>query len=199
MTIAKGNFIEIDFTGKLKDGSIFDTTLESVAKENNINTKNIKSFILSVGFDMLPKGFDEDLIGKEIGKNYSIEISPDKAFGKRNKDLVKMVPTKLFLEQNIRPERGLQLSLDGQIVRIISVSGGRTLVDFNNPLSGKDIIYEYKINKIIEDEKEKMNALLEFFFRKKFDFEQKDGKIILNLDKEFQPYFALFKNKFKEM
>jgi hypothetical protein len=36
-----------------------------------------------------------------------------------------MVPTRLFLEQRINPQRGMQLNLDGQIVKILSNSGGR--------------------------------------------------------------------------
>ncbi len=199
MVIKKGDFVEIDFTGKLEDGSVFDTTIKNVAIDNKLQAENIKSFSLSVGFDMLPKGLDEDIIGKDIGIDYSVRISPEKAFGVRNKELVKMVPTKLFLEQNIRPERGMQLSLDGQVVKIVSVSGGRTLVDFNNPLAGRDIIYEYRINKKIENEEERVNSLQDFFFNKRFKIEKKDDKIVLKLDEEFKQYFVLLKEKFQEI
>lgn len=199
MGIKKGDFVEIDFTGKLEDGSVFDTTIKDVAMDNKLKTENIKPFSLSVGFNMLPKGLDEDIIDKDVGKDYTVKITPEKAFGVRNKELVKMVPTKLFFEQNIRPERGMQLSLDGQIVKIMSVSGGRTLVDFNNPLAGKDITYEYRINKKIEDEEEKINSLQDFFFNKRFNVEQKDNKIILKLDEEFKQYFVLLKEKFQEI
>ncbi len=199
MEIKKGDFIEIDFTGRIKDGNIFDTTIKSVAEEEKLDSKNVKPFILSVGSDMLPKGFDDDLIGKDIEKKYSVNVSPEKGFGLRNKSLVKMVPTKLFYEQKIMPQRGMQLALDDQVVKIISVSGGRTLVDFNGPLAGREIIYDYKINRLINDEKEKINSLQDFFFRKKFDFEIKDNKILFNIDKEYEPYFKIFAGKFKEI
>ena len=93
----------------------------------------------------------------------------------------------------------MQLSLDGQVVKIVSVSGGRTLVDFNNPLAGRDIIYEYRINKKIENEEERVNSLQDFFFNKRFKIEKKDDKIVLKLDEEFKQYFVLLKEKFQEI
>jgi FKBP-type peptidyl-prolyl cis-trans isomerase 2 len=198
--IKKGDFIEIEFTGKIADtGEVFDTNIKADAEKANLEIKNIKPFILSVGNLMLPKGFDEDLIGKETEKPYSIEVNPEKAFGKRDSGLVRMIPTKLFHEQKINPEKGMQLALDGQLVRILSNSGGRTLVDFNNPLAGKKVVYDYKINRIVTEEKEKVDSLQEFLFRKKFEFEKKDNKIVFKLEKQFDPFVKLFAPKFKEI
>jgi FKBP-type peptidyl-prolyl cis-trans isomerase 2 len=200
MALKKGDFIEIDFTGTIKDsGEIFDTTNQDVAKKANLDIKNLKPFIFSVGHKMLPSSFDSDIEGKEVGNSYVLELKPEEAFGKREKTLIKMIPTKLFIEQKINPERGMQLSLDGQIIKILSNSGGRTLVDFNNPLAGKEITYDYTINRIIEDETEKINALQEFLFRKKFDFELKDNKIIFDVDEKSASFIMMFAQKFKEI
>ncbi len=200
MTVKKGDFIELEFTGKIKSSNeIFDTNVKSVVDSEKLDVKEVKPFVLSVGSAMLPLGFDEDLIGKEVGKNYVVDITAEKAFGKRDKALIKMIPTKLFLEQKIRPERGMQLSLDGQMVKIISVSSGRTLVDFNNPLTGKDIIYEYKILKEINDENEKINGLQDFLFKKRFEFEVKGNKVVFSVEKAMEPYMKMFSGKFKEI
>ncbi len=200
MEIKKGDFIEIEFTGKIADtGEVFDTNIKADAKKAELDIKEFKPFILSVGHKMLPEGFDEDLIEKEEGKNYSVEIFPEKAFGKRDLKLIRMIPTKLFHEQKIEPQRGMRLALDGQIVKILSNSGGRTLADFNNPLAGKKITYDYKINRLVTDEKEKIDAVQEFLFRKKFDFEKKENKIIFKIEKQFEPLIKLFAPKFKEI
>jgi len=133
--IKENDFIEIEFTGRIANSNeVFDTNVLSEAKKAGLETKNIKPFNLSVGHKMLPPGFDEDLIGKELKKSYSVTLKPEKAFGKRNSSLVKMVPTKMFNEQKINPIRGMSLNLDGQLAKILSTSSGRTLVDFNNPL-----------------------------------------------------------------
>ena len=200
MGINKNDFIEIEFTGKITNtNEIFDTNIKADAEKANLDIKNIKPFILSVGHKMLPKGFDEDLVGKKAEENYSINIKPENAFGKRNSQMVKMVPTKLFHEQKIDPVRGMQLSLDGQLVKILSSDRGRTLVDFNNPLAGKEITYTYKINKIITDQKEKINAIQEFLFRKIFEFKIEDKAIIFKIEKQFEPFVKMLAPKFEEI
>ena len=200
MTIKKYDFVEIEFTGKIKEtGEIFDTTIQKDAEKANLKIKELKPFILSVGNKMLPSGFDAEIEGKEIGKKYTLNLSPEKAFGKRQKELIKMIPTKLFHEQKINPQRGMQLNLDGQLTRILSNSGGRTLIDFNSPLAGKEITYEYKILREVTDEKEKINAMQDFLFRKRFEFEIKDNKIIFKLEKAFEPFIKMFAEKLKEI
>ncbi|MCR4284491.1 MAG: FKBP-type peptidyl-prolyl cis-trans isomerase [archaeon] len=198
--VKKNDFIEIDFTGKIVGtDEIFDTTLKEEAKKANLDLKNLKPFVLSVGSKMLPVGFDEDLEGKESGKSYVVHVKADKAFGKRNPQMVKMIPTKMFHEQKIEPQRGMQLALDGQLVRILSSSGGRTLVDFNNPLAGKDITYNYTINKVVEDIKEKIDALQSFLFGRKFEFNINDKLVIFNVEKGFEPFIKMFAQKFEEI
>jgi FKBP-type peptidyl-prolyl cis-trans isomerase SlyD len=198
--VKKGDFIEVEFTGKVKDGGIvFDTNVESVAKDSGIDKKGLKPFVLAVGQRMLPEGFDEDLIGKELGKDYVVEIEPEKAFGKRNSEMVRMIPTKHFIEQQINPVRGMQLNLDGQLVRILSSDRGRTLVDFNHPLAGKRVVYDYKILREVSDEKEKIDAVQDFFFRRIFDYEVKDKKVVFKVEKNFEPFIKMISPKFEEI
>jgi len=88
---------------------------------------------------MFLKGVDDFLIGKEIGK-YIIELSPEKAFGNRESKLVQMIPMKIFHQHKINPVPGTLFNFDNKVAKILTVSGGRVMVDFNNPLAGKDII-----------------------------------------------------------
>jgi len=200
MAVKKGDFVEIEFTGSIANtDEIFDTNIKEDAEKAGLDIKNPKPFILSVGYRMLPKGFDENLKGNETGKSYTIELEPEDAFGKRNSNLVRMVPTKFFHEQKIEPKRGMKLSVDGQLVTILSSDRGRTLVDFNNPLSGKKIIYKYKINRIVKDEKEKINALQDFLFKKRFEFSKKGKKLAFKVEKQFEPFVKMFAPKFKEI
>lgn len=190
--ISKNDFIEMDFTGTIADtNEIFDTTIKQDAKNSNlnINAEKLKPFIFSVGNKMLPQGFDENIEGKELNKEHEIILAPEKAFGKRNPQLVKMIPTKHFHEQQINPQRGMQLSLDGQLVKILSSSGGRTLVDFNHPLAGKKIKYKYKAHKKISDDETKINSLQDFLFRKQFPFKHNKEKkqITFTIPKKEQP------------
>ena len=58
------------------------------------------------------------------------------------------------------PQPGLQVDIDGQMGIVKTVSGGRTIVDFNHPLSGKELVYEVEIKRIVNDDKEKLTSLV---------------------------------------
>lgn len=197
-TIQKNDFIEIEFTGK-SNNEIFDTTNKQEAKSIGIDA-DIKPIIVSVGNEMLLKGFDELLEGKEIGKQYSIHIKPEKAFGPRNPQLIKTLSMKIFREKNMTPMPGMVFQMDNYMVKILSVSGGRVITDFNNPLAGKEIDYEFTIKKKIEDNTEKINAIQDFFFKQRFEFtiNEKDKKIIFKNEK-IKPLIQMMAEKFKEI
>ncbi|MBS3075220.1 peptidylprolyl isomerase [Candidatus Pacearchaeota archaeon] len=197
-TIHKNDFIEIEFTG-LANGEIFDTTNKEEAKQIGLDA-DVKPMIICVGNQMLLKGLDEDLGGKEIGKKYSVHLTPDKAFGKRNPQMIKTIPLRVFKEKNMNPFPGMTIQLDNYIAKILSVSGGRIIVDFNNPLAGKELDYNFKITRKVEDVKEKINSLMDFFLRMRFDFEiDENNKKILFQKSEIKPFIEMFKDKFKAM
>jgi len=206
-TIQKNDFVEIEFTGKANK-EVFDTTNKEEAKKMGLEA-DVKPIRISVGNEMILKAFDEFLEGKEIGKKYSLELAPEKAFGKRNPSMIKTMPIKIFLEKNMHPMPGMTIQLDSYVAKILSVSGGRVIIDFNNPLAGKEIIYDFEVKRKINDEKEKINALQEFFFREKYDFEIKDKKVILENkkpnpkdplgEKKLNFLIEIYKKKFNEM
>lgn len=200
--INKKDFIEITFTGKVKDGEVFDSNIpEEVKKLNpNVPDEKITPFIFCVGEQMFLDAIDEFLIGKEL-KEYEIDLTPEKAFGKRNPSLIRIIPLRIFKEKNANPYPGMVFNFDGQIGKILSVSGGRVITDFNNPIAGKDVVYTINVKRKIIDLNEKVKALMDFFFRKQFDFEvnEKNKKLIIKADKNFKNFIELFKEKFKEI
>jgi len=199
----KGDFVEIEFLGRnLLTGEIFDTNNLEEARKINPKIKETKPLIACIGQGFVVKGFDESLEGKEIGKKQKITLSPENAFGSRNAGLVKMIPMKIFTEQKVYPQAGMTLALDNALVKVVSVSGGRVLVDFNNPLAGKDIEYKFTIKKIITDSKEKVTALQNILFGQAFEFDlQEDGKNkkIIFKDLKLAQLLDVFRSKFKEL
>lgn len=175
MAIQKNDFIDITFTGRTKDGEIFDTNIKKDAEKIGLNF-NGKPLVICVGQGMVVGGFDNALEGKEADKDYSIELAPKDAFQERQSNLVKLIPIKVFRDKKINPYPGMTLNIDNMLVKIVSVSGGRVLVDFNNPLAGKTVIYTFKINKKIESPEEKVNAITEFFVGRTFNFKVSDDK-----------------------
>ena len=198
MTLKKNDFVEIEFTGKTTDGEIFDSNIESDLKKVNLNLEP-KPFTFCLGEGMFLKGIDEFLIGKKEGK-YNIELKPENAFGKRNPKLIQMMPLKIFKDHKTHaPIPRAMFQFDGKIGKILTVSGGRVLVDFNNPLAGKDVVYNVNVLKKVDKLEEKIKALNEFFFKKNFEFEIKEKKLILKTDEGFKQFAELFKDKYNEL
>jgi len=197
MTLQKKDFIEIEFTAKVKGGEVFDSNIKEDLKKSNLNIE-AKPVIFPLGEGMFLRGIDDFLIGKEIG-NYEVELSPEKAFGIRNSKLVQIIPSRVFREQKVNPIPGAMFNFDGRVAKILSVSGGRIIADFNNPIAGKTVVYKINVSRKVDDEKEKAKSLIDFLFRRHFDFEIKDKKITIKTEKDFVKFLELFKDKFKEI
>jgi len=187
MKIKKKDFIEVEYTGKLKeDNLVFDTTNENLAKQSGIHGENMQygPIVICVGEKQLLPGLDQELEGKETEKEYKIELSPENAFGKKDAKLIQLIQTSKFHKQNIQPMPGLQVNIDGVMGMIKTVSGGRTLVDFNHPLSGKDIVYDIKINKIVTDNKKKLESFLNISLNQEVKAEIKEDKAKITVKTE---------------
>ena len=197
--LVKGDFIEIEFTGRIKDGDVFDSNKKDVAKEK------AKPLIVCIGQGMVVPGLDKDLEGKELGKEYTLELLPKEAFGERQPALVKTLPIKVFHQQQINPQPGMSIMMDNYLVRINAVSGGRVIADFNNPLAGKTVVYTFTVTRKLENPEEKVKAVMNFFFNQEFKFSIEGNKLIIMMDKQ-KPEEAnmallmdMMKDKFKEM
>ncbi len=184
MAIKEKDFIELDFTGKIKEtGLVFDTTDPKTAKEAGIGDGSYKPIIVCVGQGHLIKGLDEFVRGKEPGK-YNLDLLPENAYGKKDAKLIRMIPTTQFTKHKIRPETGLQVNIDGIMGIVRTVTGGRTVVDFNHPLAGKELSYDIEIKRIVTDKKEQINSLLKLLVNVDGETEIKENKatIKVNLD-----------------
>lgn len=212
MKTKEKDFIEIDYVGTIKETEeIFDLTIEKESKNLKVyNPKGeYKPLIICLGKNDVVEGLDKQLIGKEINKEYTIEVPSEKAFGKKNPKLMKIVSTNLFRKQKINPVPGLQVNLGTMIGTIRTVTGGRTIIDLNHPLAGKTLIYKVKINKIITDDKEKLEGFLKLYLSlKEADVSLNEGtatinkeipkEIVENLEKEIKERIPTIKHiKFK--
>jgi len=161
-TIQNGDFIELEYTGWLTDEKqVIDTTSAEVAKANKVFDEHAayKPSVICLAEGHIPKGLDLQLVGVDVGKQYKFELEPEDAFGKKSAKLIQLIPTTNFFNDKINPVPGLRVNVDGLIGVVRTVTGGRTLVDFNHPFAGKRITYDAKVLRIIADDLEKVNAL----------------------------------------
>jgi FKBP-type peptidyl-prolyl cis-trans isomerase 2 len=177
MTIKKGDFIELNYTAVLlDDNTIFDTTIPDDAEKagmicdhnhgeghnhnhTHITRDDFKPVKICVGESQVLPGLDEQLQGLDVG-DHDIILGEENAFGKKDPKLLKLMPLSAFKKQKINPFIGLTVDMDGSRGVVRSVSGGRVIVDFNHPLSGKEVKYQVSILRKIDDVKEKVESML---------------------------------------
>jgi len=139
--VEKGDKVKVEYTGKLKDGTIFDSS-----------EKHDDPLEFEVGAGQVIKGFDQAMIGMKKDEEKEITIEPDDAYGQRNPELIKEIPKKSFpQDQEIKPGMVFMMKIeDGrQFPAVISeVKDDTVIIDLNPPLAGKTLIFEIKLLEI---------------------------------------------------
>lgn len=167
MAIKNGDFIKLEFTGKIKETEdVFDTTNQEVAEEAGIlvENKDYGPIPIVVGGNHLLKAIDEAVIGMDVGDSKEIEVSPEDGFGERDSNLIQLIPMKEFKKQGMTPHVGMELTSEGHKGRVLTISGGRVRVDFNHDLAGKTLEYAVVISDIIEDDEEKIKSMIQLHY-----------------------------------
>lgn len=158
----RGDFIKIEIEGRDEDGNVFDSTKGDIAK--NIHGKE-GPLLIALGKDAVISGLEEALFTMNAGEEKTITLIPEKAFGRRKRNLVKIIPTNDLLKNNIKPEPGVIIYVNTDSGRIYgtvkSVSSGRAMVDFNHPLANKKVTYNVKMVEILSDSDSKIKAIME--------------------------------------
>jgi peptidylprolyl isomerase len=138
MTQAKqGNKVKVDYTGKLKDGSVFDSSASREPLEFMIG-----------GGQVIPD-FEDAVVGMNPGDSKTIEIPAEKAYGPRHEDLVIAVDREQF-PPDINPELGDQLQIsqpDGRasVVTVTDINDSSVTLDANHPLAGEDLTFDIQL------------------------------------------------------
>ncbi len=158
-----GDFVKIEFVGKKATGEVFDTNIEEKAKEAKIHDEKSKygPSLIVLGKGEIIKGLEEALADMKVGDTKTVEIMPEKAFGERRMDLVRVIPLAEFRRREIEPYPGMPVQLDNITAIVKSVNSGRVMVDLNHPLAGYKVVYEVKLNEVLDGTEKKALALMD--------------------------------------
>ena len=140
MTAQDGNKVKVHYTGKLTDGTVFDSSREREPLEFTIGAKQ-----------MIP-GFEQGVLGMQVGESKTVEISSDQAYGPVNDQLMVEMPYEDQLKQmnvQVGMELPAQLQNGNQIMVVVKeIRENTILVDANHPLAGKDLIFDIEMVEI---------------------------------------------------
>jgi FKBP-type peptidyl-prolyl cis-trans isomerase SlyD len=180
MAIKEGDFIRLSYTGKVGD-NVFDTTSEDEAKKAAIHNPDASygPVTICVGQKHVIVGLDEELVGKKAGAKGTVTVEPDKAFGQRDPKRVKSFPKSQFKE---KPVRGMPVRLEEEGEGTVAdVIGSRVVVDFNAPLAGQTLTYEYEIEEKVTEPLDQLRGLVKLYAGKDMEIAMDDGKATVTL------------------
>ncbi len=174
--VSDGDIITMNFDAWVidTDGTeeLFDTTNEEHAKAGDIfNEKATYTPIITIVGDgrVLP-GLDKSLLKAEIGKKSTVEIPPEEGAGERLPNMVEIFSVRELQKQDINPEPGMRVQIKNKMGTITNMTSGRVRIDFNDPLAGKALKYEYNIIKKAETPEEKVLGIVEADYGKSEEF-----------------------------
>lgn len=132
-----GDTVAVHFTGKLDDGTVFDTSREG------------DPLTFEVGADEVIDGFDRAVRGMEVGETRETRLEPDEAYGARDDELVFPVSRDQLPDEFV-PEVGDELAVeidDGREVpgRVAEVDDDTVTLDLNHPLAGRPLTFEIEL------------------------------------------------------
>ncbi len=168
-----GQFVEVEYTGMLENGEVFDSTDPS---KMDSATGPI-TVILGAGH--LIKGVEKALLEMKEGEERVVDVPPEDGFGKRDAKKIKLYPMRAFLKEKVHPVPGIHITIDGQLGTVVSVTSGRVVVDFNHPLAGRKLRYHLKVLREVTDPNEQIDGLLRFHFGKPLEYELKEDHIVI--------------------
>lgn len=152
MAIEAGDTVFVEYTGRLDDGTVFDTTRRSVAEEEGlINPEAPQEFDpmkVEAGEGELIDGFEDALMGQEEGDEISITLEPEEAYGDWDEELTQTF-SRSEIEQivgDVPLEEGTYLQTkEGALQEILHVDDLKVEVDFNHRLAGETLHFDIEI------------------------------------------------------
>ncbi len=140
--IETGDTVKVHYTGRLEDGTVFDTSL----------AEGREPLEVKLGESPLIQGFVDGLMDMTIGEKKTVEIESQNAYGDFNENLVSVVP-KNQVPEGIQVGEGLQAtSPNGTPINVLvtEVTEETITVDANHPLAGKKLIFDLELVEFVE-------------------------------------------------
>jgi peptidylprolyl isomerase len=140
-TAKSGDTVRVHYTGKLEDGTVFDSSADREPLE------------FTIGSGQVIPGVERAVTGMEPGEKKSAEVAPEDGYGPRRDDMVAVVP-RADLPEDLDPSVGQQLAVQQQDGRQFQVTVTETTketitVDANHALAGRNLIFELQLVEVV--------------------------------------------------
>jgi peptidylprolyl isomerase len=139
--VKQGDTVKVHYTGKLEDGTVFDTS------------RSRHPLQFTIGKGQVIAGFEQAIIGMNPGESKTMTVSVEQAYGQRRQDMIVTVQRDQ-LPPDLNPAVGQRLELtqaDDQtvLVTVTAMNDTTLTLDANHPLAGKDLAFDIELLKIV--------------------------------------------------
>ena len=139
--VKTGDTVKMHYTGKLTNGDVFDSSVDTEPLEFKIGDKQI-----------IP-ALEEAMIDMEPGQKKTVEVPADGAYGRHQEGLVQTVERNM-LPDDIELKVGLQLTAQDQggqpfTVTVAEFDDEKVKLDGNHPLAGQDLTFDVELVEIV--------------------------------------------------
>lgn len=137
--VKKGDTIYIYYTGKLTNGTVFDSNVGGQALQ------------FTVGSGQVISGMDSEVVGMSLGVPKTLVIPYNEAYGAVNPSLVANVPISIFSNTSVMVGERVAGNISGKVVQgtVTADNGNYATVNFNPPLAGQTLIFNLTVVKIV--------------------------------------------------
>ena len=138
----EGDTVKVHYTGRLEDGSVFDTS----AKGDPLQ--------FTIGMRQMIPGFEEAVVGMNPGESKTVTIPPDKGYGSHHAQMVLEADRKEFPE-HVNLQIGRTIRIGQQAggptleLRVMALSEASVTLDANHPLAGKELTFDIHLIEIL--------------------------------------------------
>jgi peptidylprolyl isomerase len=131
-----GDKVSIHYTGKLDDGTVFDSSVDAEPID----------FTIGAG-EVIP-GFEDAIVGMSVGDSKTERIEAGRAYGERRDELVFKVDREQMPDEELEIGDMLRIGFeDGSNadVQVAEIGDDGVTLDANHPLAGKTLTFELQL------------------------------------------------------
>ncbi len=181
--VREGDVVRVEYTARNESGQVVDTTDDETAEEarfEDVGGGGPVAVIIGEGHVFGP--VEEAVVEAGVGGSGEISVPPEEGFGEQDPTDRVEVDADRLPEGGDRP--GARVEMDGRVGHVDNIEDGRALVDFNHPLAGETVEYNFEVTERIDSAEEKARALAETYGLERHGAEVsvEDGELVCSVE-----------------
>ena len=149
--VKKWDNIVVDYIWRLEDGTVFDTSIKSIAEACGVYNE-YRDYTEWLSFQaqggQMVKWFDDGVIWMKVWQTKTVQFGPEEWYGKYDETLVVTAPISDFGDVSQFSEWDSVNLWYGMVAKILKITDKEITLDMNSELAGKNLIFDITMKSI---------------------------------------------------